>query len=139
MDIIYIREPIFIAMVTLMMIALFLSISEAIYSRKMIKKIREQILQKERKNKMVKKGDRVGAIQKTDGNTIYLFGYGVYQGQEIPPSGFCHDMGVVNPKILLDNGNVVWGHECWWGNEEEIKKQEHLFGNTAIVEGGNNE
>jgi len=139
MDIIYIREPIFIAMVTLMMIALFLSISEAIYSRKTIKKIREQILQKERKNKMVKKGDRVGAVQKTDGDTIYMFGYGIYRGEEIPPSGFCHDIGIKNPKILLDDGNIIWGQECWWGAEEEIKNQEASFKNTVIVEGGNNE
>lgn len=23
-----------------------------------------------------------------------------------------------NPKIELDNGDVVWGYQCWWGPEE---------------------
>lgn len=25
--------------------------------------------------------------------------------------------GVVIPKIVLDDGQVVWGAECWWGPE----------------------
>tara|TARA_B100000614_G_scaffold258752_1_gene281829 strand:+ start:83987 stop:84508 length:522 start_codon:yes stop_codon:yes gene_type:complete len=28
-----------------------------------------------------------------------------------------------NPYIELDNGQGVWGAECWWGPEEEFKKR----------------
>src|SRR5438270_186642 len=28
-----------------------------------------------------------------------------------------------NPKLQLDNGDVVWGAECWWGSEEEVTQQ----------------
>lgn len=73
-------------------------------------------------------GDRVGAIRNADDTTVYLFGYGTYQGEEIPPKGtvgaFGIDLGEVgirNPKILLDDGNVVWGCQCWWGPENKIK------------------
>ncbi len=29
----------------------------------------------------------------------------------------------MNPKILLDSGDVVWGCECWWGPEAEVKAE----------------
>ena len=79
---------------------------------------------------MKKVGDRVGAIcGKLSGNKCGFFGYGVYEGDFIPPPGVTimgldlNDAGIPNPKILLDNGKVVWGCECWWGSEEEIKKR----------------
>lgn len=25
----------------------------------------------------------------------------------------------LNPKIELDNGDIVWGYQCWWGPEEK--------------------
>ena len=27
----------------------------------------------------------------------------------------------MNPRLKLDNGEVVWGCECWWGSEAKIK------------------
>lgn len=27
---------------------------------------------------------------------------------------FEDDPAFRNPKITLDNGNVIWGYECWW-------------------------
>lgn len=84
-----------------------------------------------------KAGDRVGAISHTEGDTVYIFGYGVYTGDEVPvgAGGF---MGRVlcrakkpNPKIVLDNGKVVWGCECWWGPEDDVKRS--LEG-QAVVE-----
>lgn len=71
-----------------------------------------------------KKGDRVGAILKKEGEKVYLIGYGTYEGEEIPPDnikGF--NIGIPNPKIKLDDGNIVWGCECWWMPEDKIKKQ----------------
>lgn len=75
-------------------------------------------------------GERVGAIcgKSSDGSHVLFFGYGSYQGEEIPgpevfgPLGIKpHDMGLKNPKILLDTGEVVWGCECWWGSEASIR------------------
>ena len=78
---------------------------------------------------MSKKGDRVGAICGSTKKGIEFFGYGVYQGQEVPPKGI-EFMGIdmsehkmPNPKILLDNGDIVWGCQCWWGSEEEVRKR----------------
>jgi hypothetical protein len=28
----------------------------------------------------------------------------------------------LNPKIRLDDGVEVWGCDCWWGDEDEFKK-----------------
>lgn len=74
---------------------------------------------------------RVGAVRNADKNTVYLYGYGVYEGDEIHP-----ELGFPNPKIQLDNGSVVWGCECWWGSEEKVKQ---MIGerNVEFVEVGN--
>lgn len=62
-----------------------------------------------------KVGTRVGAISSADSDQVNLLGYGVYQGDLVSPLGF------PNPCILLDNGATVWGYQCWWGSEEEVK------------------
>lgn len=73
------------------------------------------------------KGQRVGAIMSVETSTCNLFGYGIYLGNEIPPPEIgcmgvsLAQLGRENPKILLDDGKVVWGCECWWGPEEQIK------------------
>ena len=79
---------------------------------------------------MKKVGIRVGAIQSKDEKTVHFYGYGVYVGDEIPPSGFAHDIGMKNPKIQLDDGGVVWGQECWWGDEEAVKR---VIGGREII------
>lgn len=62
-------------------------------------------------------GSRVGAMQKADEKTVWMYGYGVYEGdKECPSLG-----GMLNPCIRLDNGKTVWGCECWWGSEEKVK------------------
>jgi hypothetical protein len=76
-------------------------------------------------------GDRIGAILSADGSTVNLLGYGVYAGDEIPPTGFAHDAGIKNPKLQLDNGKVVWGQECWWGSEQAVKNS---IGDRVVVE-----
>ena len=30
--------------------------------------------------------------------------------------------GIPNPKIILDNGDIVWGWECWWCSVEKFEK-----------------
>lgn len=62
-------------------------------------------------------GDRVGALLSDYGQEVQFLGYGVYDGDKPHPQH-----GFSNPCIKLDNGDIVWGIECWWGNEEKMKK-----------------
>lgn len=60
-------------------------------------------------------GTRVFALQKADMEKVYVYGFGVYEGRFDPPDS--EGVFKQNPRILLDNGEVVWGFECWWGPE----------------------
>lgn len=77
---------------------------------------------------MINIGDRVGAILGSDDSTIEFLGYGIYKGKEIPIEAVglfaeaAIENKVVNPCILLDNGKKVYGCECWWGSEKEVKE-----------------
>jgi len=91
-----------------------------------------------------KQGERVYAVLTATPDEVSLLGFGVYVGDEVPPApmGFvravfrastweefdrvvAEDAGCepnpaarpTNPKIVLDDGQVVWGAECWWGAE----------------------
>lgn len=80
-------------------------------------------------------GMRVGAICGTDKEKmiVEVFGFGVYEGDHVAgeddpmPVGWVADMmrdyARPNPKIRLDSGKIVWGCECWWGSEEEIRRK----------------
>ena len=78
---------------------------------------------------MPQHGDRVGAISHGKDGTLFIFGYGVYEADEPPVSAAgwmaeaCVEVGAPNPKIRLDSGKVVWGCECWWGSEVEVRKR----------------
>lgn len=64
-------------------------------------------------------GMRVGAILSSTAHAVNFLGYGVYDGDlACPLLG-----GFPNPRITLDNGEVVWGCQCWWGDEARIRKQ----------------
>lgn len=72
-------------------------------------------------------GDRVGAVESANMDEVYLLGYGRYMGEEIPPPEISlaglllSSLGHATSKILLDNGKIVWGCECWWGAEAKVK------------------
>ena len=84
----------------------------------------------------MKTGRRVGVVSHIDEKTktAYLYGYGFYLGffrpderPDVPrPAGYfaalrtndCYDA-----LIKLDSGQYVWGCECWWGGEINIKKR----------------
>ena len=66
-------------------------------------------------------GTRIVAMKSGDDEHIYVFGHGVYEGIFPPPPYLMTSIGPVmanNPRIKLDNGEVVWGAECWWGSED---------------------
>lgn len=64
-------------------------------------------------------GSRVGAIMSMGDGKVNLFGFGTYQGDQPCPLF----MDIPNPMIKLDNGKIVWGMECWWGSEEQVKQK----------------
>ena len=75
-----------------------------------------------------RKGDRIGAIWGSNGQVIELFGYGVYDGEQVPQAAMgligeiLQEEKIPNHKLLLDSGQVIYGCECWWGPEEKIKQ-----------------
>lgn len=100
-----------------------------------IKRVQQQsrarLVMFEKDDAGVKKiGDRIGAILSGNETSVHFLGYGVYVGDEVPPTGFLHDAGAKNPKLQLDNGNVVWGYQCWWGSEGKVKE---IIGGRKII------
>lgn len=76
--------------------------------------------------RMTEPGTRVGAIKRADANTVYLYGWGTYQGSEIPEPRhpllrLLAEAGVETPRIELDSGEVVYGAECFWGPAATIQ------------------
>lgn len=61
---------------------------------------------------------RVIAIHSAKDGIIKFFGEGIYVGDKPHP-----EMGFDNPCIELDNGKIVWGCECWWGDAEKTKEK----------------
>lgn len=77
---------------------------------------------------VMKPGDRAGAAISMADGVVKLLGFGVYEGDFIPDekatgamAEVLRNQGVGNPKIRLDNNDIVWGCECWWGSEEKLK------------------
>jgi len=70
---------------------------------------------------MKKPGSRVVALRNTISDVAYVYGFGVYVGDEPFPTGWM--VGIPNPKIVLDSGEVVWGCQCWWGCEEAFNQK----------------
>jgi hypothetical protein len=83
-------------------------------------------------------GARVGAILKTSGATVWLLGYGIYLGEQIPDPAlgvtfFGAPVTSPNPAIVLDSGEVVYGCECWWGPVEFIQRKVLGYGKVIQV------
>lgn len=97
----------------------------------------------EQQERVPNPGDRVGAVSHFSGDTIYMYGYGVYEGNQVPgddnkPGGVMGFMvveaSIPNPKIRLDNGSTVWGCECWWGAESSIQDTVSKFGKCEYLD-----
>lgn len=83
----------------------------------------------------VQVGDRVIALRNTDNENkiAYSFGEGVYVGKrETEILG----MQIDNHCIELDNGSVVFGHQCWWGSEQKVKSRfkDFTFEEVSLTE-----
>lgn len=73
-------------------------------------------------------GTRVVAISSADDSKVYVFGFGTYEGDFVPEktsfmTSLLADAGLVNPRIKLDSGKVVYGCECWWGPEDGFQER----------------
>jgi hypothetical protein len=70
-------------------------------------------------------GERIAAIYEAciATSTCHFLGWGVYEGDFVPPPEInpTLNQGAPNPRLRLDNGQIVWGCECWWGSEKEFK------------------
>lgn len=82
------------------------------------------------------KKKRVGAIMSATKDAVKFLGYGNYDGDfkpTVPVMGIPVEElseGLKNPRITLDNGDTVWGCQCWWGSEREVKRE---FGGRKII------
>ena len=82
-------------------------------------------------------GLRIGVFHSLTDTSLLLFGYGTFEGLEVPPTsiiipgqGPVGTVGIAAPKLRLDNGTVVWGGEAWWNTEAAVKGYEE--GRTIV-------
>ena len=80
---------------------------------------------------------RICAVLKADDKDVYLIGYGSYVGDEIPDNNTVGPMAEIlkqakikNPKLVMDDGSIVWGCECWWG---DVDVANEFMGKRNIV------
>lgn len=64
-------------------------------------------------------GERVGVLRSLSETKLELFGYGTYQGIHTHPTSRQQ-----LPRLLLDDGRELFGDQCWWDAEEEVRKWE---------------
>lgn len=67
------------------------------------------------------KGTRIIAIRDVDKRAngtkvVHYFGEGTYQGDE-----YVSELNFHSPKLVMDDGEVIWGFEAWWGSVEEME------------------
>jgi hypothetical protein len=106
-------------------------------------------------------GSRVGAMRNANDTTVWMYGFGIYEGDFVRPKGVPGVFGLLsdpeaeiaelidglrtdrqakgevfdevkaraaaeliisNPRLKLDNGKTVWGCQCWWGPEDQIRQ-----------------
>jgi hypothetical protein len=78
-----------------------------------------------------KVGSRVVAIAFASPVEVLVYGHGTYRRDEVPgpaAAGFvcavCRERGHAVPRLELDNGEVVWGPECFLSSEAEFEHDE---------------
>lgn len=68
-----------------------------------------------------------GAINDLESRPVlYVLGEGVYDGDVVPSlengSGYRAGIDYLTPKINLQDGNTIYGCECYWGGHDEMEK-----------------
>lgn len=63
------------------------------------------------------KSMRVVVIRDLNEKEVNIYGYGEYLGQQPCP----RLSGKNAPKIILENGELIWGLCCWWDNPEHFE------------------
>ncbi len=90
---------------------------------------------------LIKIGDRIAIILKTDNRTrnCFLLGYGIYEGKFIPPANVpskkgkkFHNEYEPTDRFLCDDGNIYWMYESWIMSEDNFKA---AFVNDCYDEG----
>lgn len=90
-------------------------------------------------------GTRIFAVLSADQDEVRLIGRGEYLGdlpfntadENVRLFGFAPSElekevpGHKNPCLKMDDGNIVWGCECWWGPESKL---EETIGGRKIVQ-----
>lgn len=66
---------------------------------------------------------RITAVLSINGTAIHYLGEGIYRGNEVPSAdaavtgtltAILREQSLAAPRFELDNGDVVYGSECWW-------------------------
>jgi len=72
--------------------------------------------------------ERVGAILSSKEGVVQFLGYGKYLGNLVPETDDVKFFGmslkekkISNACIQLDSGKKIYGCECWWASEKEVK------------------
>jgi hypothetical protein len=79
-------------------------------------------------------------MMSSNAKQIAFLGYGTLVESRIPAEavGFLaeslRELGRDNPTIELDSGKIVFGCECWWGPEDEIRKIVEKHPNVVEVD-----
>lgn len=85
----------------------------------------------------MKVGERAGFVISASEDEVKLVGYGVYEGEFIPPAEISSGMNklcVCSPRIKLDSGQEVYGFEGYWGSEEGIKNMVSKRKNVVMID-----
>ena len=57
---------------------------------------------------------------------------------EVPPEDITkyglENPKLENPKLVLDNGDIVWGCECWWGSEKAVEASIARYSKIVLVD-----
>lgn len=86
-------------------------------------------------------GERVGLISHDDGHTIYIFGYGTYIGTKVPDVEVPGNLADVARKLSHDvpffkldgSDDIIYGCECWWKSEDDVKEICDGFDNVESI------
>lgn len=57
---------------------------------------------------------RVIAIESLTDGELHQYGEGEYLGELIAEGTEDADFNIRHPCIKLDNGQYIWGFQCWW-------------------------